>query len=97
MNDDERSDYESETPEAGRYGLWQMSVEAPPNTWREQETGDVLSRVAARDSASRHCPHDAHTLTATRVLTCAHDEHTQQHMTLALCGGDVAGKLWIGK
>ena len=66
-----------------------MSVEAPPNTWREQETGDVLfSSVAA---------HDAHTLTATQVPTCARGEHTQQHVTLVLCGGDVVGKLWTGK
>ena len=27
--------------------------------------------------------------------TCAHDEHTQQHVIL--CGGDVVGKLWTGK
>ena len=31
------------------------------------------------------------------MLTCAHDEHTQQHVTLVLCGGDVVGKLWTGK
>ena len=69
--------------------MWQVSVEAPPNTWREQETGDALfSRVAA---------HDAHTLTATQVPTCARGEHTQQHVTLVLCGGDVVGKLWTGK
>ena len=84
-------------PEAGRYGLWQVSVEAPPNTWIEQETGDVIIRVAARDCASRHCPHDAHTLTATQVPTCAHGKHTQQHVMLVLCGGDVVGKLWTGK
>ena len=29
--------------------------------------------------------------------TCAHDEHTQQHVTLVLCGGDVVGKLWTGQ
>ena len=57
----------------------------------------MIIRVAARDSASRHCPHDAHKLAATRVLTCAHDEHTQQHIMLVLCGGDVVGKLWTGK
>ena len=69
--------------------MWQVSVEAPPNTWREQETGDALfSRVAA---------HDAHTLTATQVPTCARGEHTQQHVTLVLCGGDVVGKLWTVK
>ena len=60
--------------------MWQVSAKAQPNTWREQETGDVLFRVACHDSASRHCPHDAHTLMATRVLTCAHDEHTQQQV-----------------
>ena len=32
-----------------------------------------------------------------QVPTCAHDEHTQQHVTLVLCEGDVAGKLWTGK
>ena len=59
------------------------------NTWREQETGDALfSRVAA---------HDAHTLPATQVPTCARGEHTQQHVTLVLCGGDVVSKLWTGK
>ena len=69
--------------------MWQVSVEAPPNTWREQETGDALfSRVAA---------HDAHTLTATQNPTCVRGEHTQQHVTLVLCGGDVVGKLWTGK
>ena len=31
------------------------------------------------------------------MLTCAHDEHTQQHVTLVLCGGHVVGKLWTGK
>ena len=41
--------------------------------------------------------HDAHTLTATQVPTCARGEHTQQHVTLVLCGGDVVGKLWTGK
>ena len=41
--------------------------------------------------------HNAHTLTATQVPTCARGEHTQQHVTLVLCGGDVVGKLWTGK
>ena len=45
------------------------------------------------DTASQ----DAHTLTATRVLTCAHVEHTQQHVTLILCGSHVVGKLWTDK
>ena len=81
--------YTISAPEAGKYGLWQVSVEAPPNTWREQETGEVLfSSVAA---------HDAHTLTATQVPTCARGEHTQQHVTLVLCGSDVVGNLWTGK
>jgi hypothetical protein len=35
--------------EAGKYGLWRVSVKAQPNTWIEQEIGDVLFRVAARD------------------------------------------------
>ena len=56
---------------------------------REQETGDgIFSSVAA---------HDAHSLTATQVPTCARGEHTQQHVTLVLCGGDVVGKWWTGK
>ena len=32
-----------------------------------------------------------------QVPTCAHGEHTQQHVMLVLCGGHVVGKLWTGK
>ena len=31
------------------------------------------------------------------MLTCAHDEHTQQQVMLVLCGGHVVGTLWTGK
>ena len=32
-----------------------------------------------------------------QVFTCANGEHTQQHVTLVLCGGHVVGKLWTGE
>ena len=65
------------------------SVSRSSKHLREQETSDgIFSSVAA---------HDAHTLTAAQVPTCARGEHTQQHVTLVLCGGDVVGKLWTGK
>ena len=41
--------------------------------------------------------HDANIPTAMQVRTCAHGEHTQQHVKLFLCGGHVVGKLWTGK
>ena len=65
------------------------SVSRSSKHLREQETSDgIFSSVAA---------HDAHTLTAEPVPTCARGEHTQQHVTLVLCGGDLVGKLWTGK
>ena len=32
-----------------------------------------------------------------QVPTCARGEHTQEHVTLVLCGGHMVGKLWTSK
>ena len=75
-------------------GCGECQSKAPPNTWREQETGHVFFR---NDCSSQQCvatlfsrhPHDD----GDAMPTCAHDEHTQQHVMLVLCGG--LGKLLL--
>ena len=53
---------------------------------------DCSSQQCVATLFSRH-PHDD----GDAMPTCAHDEHTQQHVTCWSCVEDVVGKLWIGK